>query len=84
MDVVECRIGQTSRCAATGCEWRKLFGLKASTSKCTPGHPIKLNKEINPIAGEKKYRDKNADTKLFNRVGIVKQDDWIKKIKTLK
>lgn len=77
MEINDCRIGQAQRCCSTGCEWRKAFGLRKSTLKCTPGHPIKIKEKTkidNTTTSFKKVSNENT-------FKILKQDDWLKKIK---
>lgn len=79
MNISECRIGQVERCSSTGCEWRKAFGLRSSTIKCTPGYPIKKVEEKS--FKQTKVENFESVNESKNEFKIASQDDWIKKIK---
>jgi len=107
-----CSIGQTERCEATGCEWKKVFNqycwersspvkevnvkAKIWSPKFVPAEDTKpfyvKRKKGRVVKEEKKYTEikifnipKKEEIEIdFTKIKTAGQDDWIKKIKTLK
>ena len=105
-----CSIGQTERCEATGCEWKKVFNQycwerspvkavkvepKIWSPKFVPAEDtkpfyVKRRKKGRVVKEEKKYTEikifdvPKKEEINFTKIKTAGQDDWIKKIKTLK
>lgn len=85
MNYEKCRIGQLDRCNLTGCEWKKIF---QGYCWLTP-----TNVEINFRKSREKEEKKVEKIKIYNipinvkevivenTFKVLRQDDWIKKIK---
>ena len=93
-----CKIGQNTRCQENGCEWKKVFNQNCSeivvkttyvpAEDFSPFFTRRRKKPGRFVKDEKKYVEvKKVIHKPVNfdcsKITVAKQDDWIKKIKTL-
>lgn len=75
-----CKIGQKDRCKKTGCEWKKSF-----RHCCSNGYreeKILVNKKPERVVKKENFPIEKGDG-IWNKIGTVKSDPWISKIKTL-
>lgn len=67
------------RCSSTGCEWKKYFGEKCSERKIIIAEQKKPTNLYKKTIGKKEVIKKEDN--LTDKIGLKKQDDWIKKVK---